>query len=155
MAYPTAAVANAFIDKALAGQIDDLSPMKLQKLIFFVQSWHLKIYDEPLVDEFFAKWPYGPVIPSLYHDVKSYGSRSITTPISTLVNAEPGFKIVTPKVPSSDTRTNKLIDKIVSVYGPLRGTQLSYLTHLPGTAWSRTDEDGAVIDNQLMKECIE
>ncbi|WP_329909971.1 Panacea domain-containing protein [Serratia quinivorans] len=155
MAYPTAAVANAFIDKALAGQIDDLSPMKLQKLIFFVQSWHLKIYDEPLVDEFFAKWPYGPVIPSLYHDVKSYGSRPITTPLSTLVNTEPGFKIVTPKVPEGDNRTNKLIDKIVSVYGPLRGTQLSYLTHLPGTAWSRTEKDGAVIDNQLMKECIE
>ena len=61
MAYPTIAVANAFIEKAQQGFLPDLDPMKLQKLIFYAQSWHLRLYNEPLVDDFFAKWPYGPV----------------------------------------------------------------------------------------------
>ncbi|WP_145932287.1 Panacea domain-containing protein [Yersinia bercovieri] len=154
MAYPTAAVANVFIEKAINGEIPDLTPMKLQKLIFYAQSWHLKIYDEPLVDEFFAKWPYGPVIPSLYHDVKNYGSKPVTTLISSLINTDPGFAIVTQKVPSDDRQTLNLIDKIISVYGNLRGTQLSYLTHQEGTAWSKAPEGSSVIDNQLLKDCI-
>ncbi|EHF6669248.1 DUF4065 domain-containing protein [Salmonella enterica] len=155
MAYPTVAVANAFIERALSGQIPELTPMKLQKLMFYAQSWHLKLYDEALVDDFFAKWQYGPVIPSLYHEVKRYGGSSITRPINSLIDRGSEIKVVTPTVPVSDERTNMLLDKIVNVYGPLRGTQLSYLTHLPGTAWSATKQDNAVIDNNLLKECIE
>lgn len=155
MAYPTLAVANAFIEKALANELSDLTPMKLQKLMFYAQSWYLKIYDEPLIDDFFSKWQYGPVIPSLYHEVKSYGSSQINSLISNLMHTPQGVMIATPNVPRQDTKTRQLIDKIVSVYGPLRGTQLSYLTHQPGTAWSRTEGYSSVIGNNLLKECIE
>lgn len=154
MAYPTIAVANAFIEKAKAGQIPDLTPMKLQKLVFYAQSWHLKIYNEPLVDDFFAKWPYGPVIPSLYHEVKRYGSNTITNLIANLEWKGDDMAIVTPTIPVSDGKTIALIDKIIDVYGPLRGTQLSYLTHEPGTAWSRTEKEGAVISNEIMADSI-
>ena len=154
MAYQTIAVANAFIEKARNGQIPDLTPINLQKLVFYAQSWHLKIYHEPLVDDFFAKWPYGPVIPSLYHEVKRYGSNPITNLIGNLDWKGNDMAIVTPTIPNSDTKTMALIDKIIDVYGPLRGTQLSYLTHQEGTAWSRTDKEGAVISNELMAETI-
>ncbi|KIS41954.1 Panacea domain-containing protein [Kosakonia radicincitans] len=154
MAYPTIAVANAFIERALRGQIPDLDPMKLQKLIFYAHSWNLKIYNEPLVDDFFAKWPYGPVIPSLYHEVKHYRNGNISTLISNLESNGWSQSVVTPTVPFTDTQTNELIDKICSVYGPLRATQLSYLTHQPGTAWSETSQEGAVIPNELMRDTI-
>lgn len=42
MAYSALAVANAFIEQAKAGKIQGLTPMKLQKLLFYTQSWHLK-----------------------------------------------------------------------------------------------------------------
>ncbi|WP_129543368.1 Panacea domain-containing protein [Serratia sp. 1D1416] len=155
MAYPTIAVANAFIERAMRGQLPDLDPMKLQKLMFYAQSWHLKIYNEPLVDDFFAKWPYGPVIPSLYHEVKHYKYNSINALISNLESNGWTQSVVTPTVPASDQRTNELLDKICSVYGSLRATQLSYLTHQPGTAWSETREEGSVISNDLMKERIQ
>jgi Uncharacterized phage-associated protein len=57
MAYPTIAVANAFIERAMKGQLPDLDPMKLQKLMFYAQSWNLKIYNEPLVDDFLPSGP--------------------------------------------------------------------------------------------------
>lgn len=159
MAYPTVAIANAFISRAQNGLIPDLSPMKLQKLMFYAQSWHLKIYDEPLFDDFFAKWQYGPVIPSLYHEMKSYGASSINHLISTIDGngwnpSNLNVQFVTPVVPANDFRTNQLIDKIISVYGSLRATQLSALTHMEGTAWSQTSDTSAVIDNETLKRCI-
>ncbi|ELQ6036663.1 Panacea domain-containing protein [Cronobacter dublinensis] len=154
MAYSATAVANAFIEKATRGELSELTPMKLQKLLFYVQSWHLKLYNEPLFDDFFAKWRYGPVIPSLYHEVKGYGSKPITSLISNMVPTNPGYAVVTPRVSDDDVRAKVLIEKICSVYGPLKGTQLSHLTHLPGTAWSMTTTEGDVISNNLMKETI-
>lgn len=52
MAYSATAVANAFIEKATKGELSELTPMKLQKLLFYVQSWHLRLYNEPLIDDF-------------------------------------------------------------------------------------------------------
>src|SRR5437667_252720 len=62
MAYSAMAVANAFIKRAKEKQLRDLSPMKLQKLLFFAQSWYLARNDEPLIDDFFCRWQYGPVV---------------------------------------------------------------------------------------------
>lgn len=36
MAYSAVAVANAFIEKGMQGLIPDLSPMKVQKLLFIL-----------------------------------------------------------------------------------------------------------------------
>lgn len=62
MAYSAVAVANAFIEKALKGELKELTPMKLQKLLFYTQSWHLKLRGgTPLFDDLFARWKFGPV----------------------------------------------------------------------------------------------
>ncbi|MGJ5719639.1 Panacea domain-containing protein [Morganella sp. B601] len=155
MAYSAVAVANAFIQRALNGDIPELTPMKLQKLMFYAQSWSLKIYDAPIFDDFFAKWRYGPVIPSLYHKVKMYGANNITSMIVDFKVESGNLFSIQPTVPDSDVKINALVDKIVEVYGELRGTQLSFLTHQPGTAWYRTEKDSSVITNELLKECIE
>lgn len=154
MAYSAIAVANAFIEKAKSKGINDLSPMKLQKLVFFAQSWSLRLLDRPLVEDFFAKWQYGPVLPQLYHAVKDYGNRHISGLISTLeFTDDGGFSTVTPKV-DDDIQYNCLIDNILDVYGSMTAAHLSKLTHLPGSAWSQTGDEQAVIDNRLLRECI-
>ena len=38
MAYSALAVANAFIERAKEGKLSGLTPMKLQKLLFYTQS---------------------------------------------------------------------------------------------------------------------
>lgn len=152
MAYSAVAVANAFIQRALNGEIPDLTPMKLQKLMFYAQSWSLRLTDKALIDDFFAKWQYGPVIPSLYHEVKMYGAGKITSKISNVEYDGTNLFSVQPMVPESDEHVNALISKIIEVYGALRGTQLSYLTHLPETAWYKANEGGLdVIPNELLK----
>ncbi|HFP1255193.1 TPA: Panacea domain-containing protein [Escherichia coli] len=146
MAYSAAAVANAFIDKAKRGEIKDLTPMKLQKLLFYTQSWHLKLFNgRPLFDDLFARWPYGPVIPHLYHMLKKYGGDEIQEMISIIIDSDGEWKRITPTMQKGDTETRKLIDRIVEVYGSYSGTELSNMTHAPNAAWSKGQPDGGPI----------
>ena len=55
--------------------------MKLQKLAYFAHGWNLAIRNTPLINESVEAWKFGPVIPSLYHDVKGYGMEPITAKI--------------------------------------------------------------------------
>lgn len=155
MAYSALAVANAFIERAKEGKLSGLTPMKLQKLLFYTQSWHLRERDLiPLMDDHFARWQYGPVIPSLYHELKSYGSRPVTSLLSNLKPDVDDFVIVTPKIPESDTYAHRLIDRIIKKYGKWSGTQLSNLSHEEGTAWAIKGGDGSAMDWKEMAELI-
>ncbi|WP_158844451.1 type II toxin-antitoxin system antitoxin SocA domain-containing protein [Saccharothrix deserti] len=42
------------------------SPMKLQKLLYYTQAWHLAEYDKPLFDAPIEAWRRGPVVPEIY-----------------------------------------------------------------------------------------
>ncbi len=56
---------------------DYVSNLKVQKLLYYVQAWHLALYDEPLFDDHFEAWVHGPVQPSVYARFKQYGWRPI------------------------------------------------------------------------------
>ena len=56
-------VANAFIERALAGRLHGLNSMKLQKLMYFAQAWHLKGTGRPLFEDTFLRGLHGPVLP--------------------------------------------------------------------------------------------
>lgn len=147
MAYSAYAVANAFVKKATDGELSGLSPMKLQKLMYFAQAWHLKVKDKPLLDDQFARWQHGPVIPSIYHEFKAFGWSSITRQATTLsVGADGGYEMNIPIIPPEDKSTWGLIDAIIKKYGHLNATALSELTHKPGSAWDKGGGgDGSVI----------
>jgi putative zinc finger/helix-turn-helix YgiT family protein len=61
---------------------DFISNMKVQKLLYYVQGWHLAFYDRPLFKENFEAWVFGPVIPSIYGRFKKYGSGHLNEEIS-------------------------------------------------------------------------
>lgn len=148
MAYSANAVANAFIERAKQGKIPDLTPMKIQKLLFYTQSWFSKLYDgKILIDDSFARWQHGPVITSLYHELKGYGAAPVQERLSRAMFSKDGtgIRFVTPEIDPSDTDAIALIDRISDVYGPYSGTQLSAMTHAPGTAWSLKGPDGSII----------
>ena len=47
-------------------------PLKLQKLLYFAQGFSYAFYDKELFNDDFEAWVHGPVIPSIYHEYKSY-----------------------------------------------------------------------------------
>ncbi len=43
-----------------------LTTMKLQKLLYYSQAWHLVFHHKPMFDEKIEAWPQGPVTPSIF-----------------------------------------------------------------------------------------
>lgn len=40
--------------------------MKLQKLLYYVQGFHIAVFNRPLFNEDIEAWMYGPVVPAVY-----------------------------------------------------------------------------------------
>lgn len=157
--YNALAVANYFLDKAKADGIP-LTPMKLQKLIYFAHGWYLALYGEPLINEQVQAWDYGPVVSSVYHEFKKFGSGRIDQP-GTDLDPE-SFEFITPRISNTDSRTIALLDKVWEVYGKYTGIQLSNLTHEAGSAWTETRNNpehaglrSVGIPNQLIRQDFE
>src|SRR5258708_2453783 len=156
------AVANWFLAKA-AKESKTLDPMKLQKLIYFAHGWSLALTDIPLIEEHPEAWDYGPVIPSVYHEFKSFGRKPITSraskidwPISAKLEDILNSVFYEPAVEDDDD-TERLLTRVWEVYGGLTGVQLSNMTHAAGGAWYKAYHElangrkGVDISDELIK----
>lgn len=92
-----------------------LTSMQLQKLLYYVQSWHLAITDEPLFSEQIKAWVDGPVVPAVWHARKDPETRS---PVNQ--HAE--------DIVLNDLASD-LIELVLGAYGSMSGDELSALTH--------------------------
>lgn len=132
MAFDSLSISNAIIQEA-SNQGLQVTPMQLQKLLYFANGWHLEMRNgEPLVSNPFKAWQFGPVEESVYHEFKRFGSGPITA------LAKPPFPSVPPYQASLTAIQQKLVSDIVSIYGRLSGPQMSNLTHRDGTPWHKT-----------------
>ena len=59
---------------------DSISNLKLQKLAYYAQGFHLAMYDTPLFPERIYAWAHGPVVEELYHAYKKFGANPIVHP---------------------------------------------------------------------------
>lgn len=65
----------AELDTANGGEL--LSNLKLQKLLYYEQGFHLAWFNSPLFSDDIEAWMYGPVVPSVYDYYKKFGSNGI------------------------------------------------------------------------------
>lgn len=141
------AVANEFI--RLANESNRaFTPLQLIKLVYIAHGWMLGIHQRPLIRDRIEAWQYGPVIPNLYHDLKSYGSAHVRTPLSS-------FSSLFASSIAMDDEEKELVLGVFKGYGRMNGIQLSSLTHRPGTPWHDTwvpGSRGLVISNDLIAE---
>lgn len=91
-----------------------LTPLKLQKLLFYADAWHLALFGAEATPERFQAWVHGPVALSQYHRFKEYRWRPITE------------EIERPTLP--DSLSNHL-DEIMDVFGTETATALEIMTH--------------------------
>lgn len=71
--YNSIDIANYIIWKAESMDINDITHLKLQKLLYYVVASYLKTTSNQLFDEPVSKWQYGPVVKSVYHHFKIFG----------------------------------------------------------------------------------
>ncbi|MCG7324260.1 Panacea domain-containing protein [Achromobacter sp. ACRQX] len=152
MAYTALAVANSLLKLARKDESgESITPMKLQKLVYFANAWNLYIHDEPLVVERFYKWTYGPVVPGLYSEFRDYGRAPITSYGTRPSRSDPD-RNVTPVVPDDDRETWRLLRKVWREYGHMDGIDLSALSHHRDGAWRKAEDEGPLDDDEIIRE---
>ena len=92
-----------------------ISNLKLQKLVYYAQAWHLAIHDSPLFDEDFEAWVHGPVIPSLYQEYKKFGWKPILEDVS---------------LPNIPEQTINFLDEVAQEYFACDAYELERMTHV-------------------------
>ncbi len=167
--YSPIAVANAFLD--IGRKIGtEISPMKLQKLVFFAHAWMLALAGRPLINENVKAWKFGPVINSVYDEFKNFGSKPITSLGTELVIDDgsinngcfsDSFSYIIPMIPKNDEVASAVINAVWDTYGGMSALRLSDLTHQAGSAWSVArgqHQDGQarnfIIPNEVIRECM-
>ena len=77
MAYNAIDIAKKIICKTDVEHGDTLSNLKLQKLLYYMQGFHLAFFDEPFFNESIEAWTYGPVVTVVFQEFKKYKKDSI------------------------------------------------------------------------------
>jgi uncharacterized phage-associated protein len=132
LSTPTAAKA--------AGEARDwtLSNLELQKLLYVAHMIYLGRSGEPLVMELFEAWDYGPVLPTLYHQIKMFGKNPV----------KDVFYFRDPDPASDEVKT---IREVAEFLAPKPVSELISITHWPKGAWAKHYQRGAqnvVIPNE-------
>lgn len=73
----TATAAANYLLYIMGEAFDDLTNMKLNKLLYFAQGYYLKKYGRPLFDNAIEAWEHGPVVPEVYSAYKKYVDKPI------------------------------------------------------------------------------
>lgn len=101
-----------------------VSHLKLQKLLYYVQAYHLAILDEPIITEDFEAWMHGPVVRRVWD---AYRHLSVKNDSFELTEAgQQNANTVALKM-NQDQRD--LIDDVVAEYGQHSAYKLECLTH--------------------------
>lgn len=100
----------------------EISPKKLQKLLYYAYGWGLVFLNEStsdlkvkLFEADFQAWVHGPVIPEIYNKYRSYGYNPISIDAKETVHV------------SEDVED--LLNQILEVYGDYNGNELESMTH--------------------------
>jgi uncharacterized phage-associated protein len=108
--------------------------MALHKIAYFAHGWRLAETGEPMIQQQFEAWNYGPVLRSVYDAFKSAGRAKITTRARGFDPVARMPFIVQAKFLPED---RAFLRAILAAYGRYSAERLSGLTHLPGGAWDR------------------
>lgn len=136
--YQAEVVANYFVRKGIeSGQ--HLTPLKLQKLLYFAHGWYLALTENSLLDSTIEAWKFGPVVPPIYHLLKRYGNDSISTEIEFVPRSGSSVDL--------EASTIKFLDWIWEVYAKFSAVQLSIYTHESNSPWSDVVKERGGITN--------
>lgn len=108
----------------------EVSPMKLQKLLYYCYVWQL-VADGKKFEASFEAWKHGPVEPEIYNEYKNFGREPVS-------------------VEDAPNLNEPLLDFILDSYAVFPALELSKTTHME-SPWKKYKDTGEVIpDDELI-----
>jgi uncharacterized phage-associated protein len=124
-------VADYFLANVDEDAGDNLSNLKLQKLLYYAQGLHVAMHDgDPLFSETIFAWEHGPVVESIYFRYKTYGWQGINRPALFDIDEYP-------------PENRELLDVVFRVYGQFSAKRLELMTH-GEPPWVNTPRNGEI-----------
>ena len=115
-----------------------MSNMKLQKLLYYQQGFHLAYFGTPLFEEEIEAWMYGPVVPKIYDHYKCNGRNGIL----------PDDKIT---LFFESSQEKALFEEVFKVYGKYSAYGLMEMTHNEAPWKGTKTGEGQVISKKSMQ----
>lgn len=108
----------------MSDAFDDLTNMKINKLLYYAQGHYLSKFGKPLFDDRIEAWDHGPVVPAVYHAYKIYGD-------SPIKDYDPGLlSQITPEA-------EDILYGVARQYGKYTASMLRNKTHVVGSPWDQ------------------
>ena len=101
--------------RALSGETDFISNLKLQKLLYYAQGIHIALYDRPLFLDSVEAWQYGPVVDKIYQKYKANGSD--------------GIKEFAPPEENFSAKEESTLQFVHNAFGQFSAWKLADMTH--------------------------
>ena|SRR5581483_5758689 len=104
---------------------DIMTHLRLEKLAYYAQAWHLALTGSRLFPDPVEAWELGPVVPNLYDEYKDFDALPIPAPEAP---------------PQPPPRAAAILDQVWAAYGRYSAAELSRMTHEEEpwqAAWSR------------------
>lgn len=130
-------VADYFLAKQDTEAGDTISNLKLQKLVYYAQGYHLAIFDKPLFNEQIEAWMHGPVVPELYQKFKAYGQGAIAS-------------VESIDLVHFNEETISFLDEIYSIFNQYSAWTLRNMTH-EESPWKEHEADAGIISLVSMR----
>lgn len=109
----------------------NISNLRLQKILYFVQVTFYMIKGEPCFNEDIEAWDFGPVVPEVYHEYKRYGRNEIPH-IGEYIDFSKGVWEATEMVYNEDIideRDRDLINEVIDSARQYSTNELVEITH--------------------------
>jgi len=103
-----------------------MSHLKIQKILFYIQAYHLAYFDNPIIEDDFQAWVHGPVSRKIYDSAKDLSILHTELQFVLEQDEKSPIDIVNQTLTSSQV---ELIDDVIDELKGLSGLQLENMTH--------------------------
>lgn len=101
-------------------QMQEVTPLALQKILYYIQAVYMVFFDRPLFEENCAAWQHGPVYENIYFLFRDFKYNPID---------DNRFVLFTGKAKKLSVDEKKVMDLIIASFGKYSGKVLEKITH--------------------------
>lgn len=101
-------------------KIDEVTPLALQKILYYSQGIYMAIFDKELYEEDCMAWVHGPVYESVYEMFKTFKYNPID---------DNRFVLLKDRFQKLNSEEKEIIDLIIDTFGMYSGKILERITH--------------------------
>lgn len=141
-AIDTAKLTLALLKNSDDDIVEYTSRLKLLKLLYYIQGYHLAMFDAPLFKDKMEAWLHGPVVPSVYQWVKNLTDEKLQN--EAMDDEQMGALNLHPQ-------QTKLISEVLNIYNKYSAYGLRDKTHTE-MPWLSVYEQGK--NNEITQDSL-